>query len=141
MARILTNRGLVALGFVVCQLVVAAAQADVAADETRIREQLTSPTRLECTQAPIQDVLTFLGDFHDIAVDFDRPEIKRLDVDISPRTHVTKKTDGRLDDTLDEILEPLNLSYMIKDGKLLVTSQPKARPWQEKYLSDTRREK
>jgi hypothetical protein len=129
------------LGFLTCQFNAKIAQADVAADEAKIRQQLGHATSLECDVMPLSDVLDFLGDYHDITIEFDRPEIKRINVDISPRTHVTKKTDGRLDDTLCEILEPNNLSYMIKDGKLLVTSQPKARPWQEKYMSETGRSK
>jgi hypothetical protein len=138
MACFLSKRGRLALGFIAYQLL-AVAQADVTADEARIREQLASPTRLECKQFPLVEVMSFLADYHDIAIDFDRAEIKRINVDISPRSHVTKTTAGRLDDTLKEILEPFNLSYMIKDGKLLVTSQPKARPWQEKYMADSGR--
>lgn len=141
MAHLVANCGVLALGFLICQLPAAVARADVAADELRIREQLASPTALDCKLVPIEDVMNFLGDYHDIAVDFDHAEIKRINVDISPRTHVTKKTEGRLDDAPKEILEPLNLSYMIQDGKLLVTSQPKARAWQEKYAADSGRTK
>ncbi len=141
MAHRLSNRGLFALAFMACLLVATVARADVAADEANIRYQLGQATSLECQYFPLVDVMNFLSDYHDISIELDRLEIKRINVDISPRTHVTKKTNGRLDVTLREILEPNNLSYMIQDGKLLVTSQPKARPWQEKYLSEAERSK
>jgi len=141
MARLLSKYGALALCILACQIVATVARADVATDEANIRDQLGGTTSLECKYYPLVDVMSFLSEYHDISIEFDHPEIERINVDLSDRTHVTKKTNGRLDVTLREILEPNNLSFMIKDGKLLVTSQPKARPWQEKYMVETGRSK
>jgi len=123
-----------------CQIGVNSANADAPADERSIRKQLTGPTRLECKDFPLLETIDFLADFHDITMSLDLAEINRIGIDLGPST-VTKKTSGRLDDTLTEILGPFNLSFMIEDNKLLITSQLKAREWQEKYATSTGRAK
>ena len=95
-----------------CQIGVNSANADAPADERSIRVQLVSPTRLECKDFPLLETIDYLADFHDTPMSFDLAEIKRIGIDLGPST-VTKKTTGRLDDTLTEILGPFNLSFMI----------------------------
>jgi hypothetical protein len=140
MACSLQFRWFAALAFAVYLTTSGSANAAAPVDEATIVRQLTGPTRLDCKDVPLPDTIAFLADFHDVPMTLDLAEIKKAGVDLGP-SQVTKKTTGRLDDTLTEILAPFNLSYMIEGGKLLVTSQPKARPWQEKYLLSAGRKK
>jgi hypothetical protein len=140
MARSFPNGWLVVLAFIACQTVISSASADAVADEQKIREQLARPTSLDCKQFPLPETLEFLADYHQITISLDRTDIKKIGLDLGP-SQVTKKTTGRLDDTLIEILGPFNLSFMIEGDKVLITSQPKARAWQEKYATSRGRSK
>jgi hypothetical protein len=140
MACLLQIRWLAALAFAVYLTASSSASAAAPVDEATIVQKLNGSTRLDCKDVPLPDTIAFLADFHEVPMTLDLAEIKKVGVDLGP-SQVTKKTTGRLDDTLTEILAPFNLSYMIEGGKLLVTSQPKARPWQEKYATSTGRGK
>lgn len=120
MAGSLQNRWLLAI--VACQFIVSSASADAPTDEQRIRYQLASATKLDCNLIPLPDAIDYLADYHDIKISLDRPEIDKMGLDLGP-SQVTKKSAGRLDDTLTEILGPFNLSFMIDGDKLLITSQ------------------
>jgi len=123
---------LFALTTVMFQIAVGSANADVAADEKAIREQLALPTKLEMTQFPLEDTIVYLMDYHDIGILLDGEELHKAGINAS-RLTITKKTMGRLDDTLNDVLPPLNLSFMIDGGVLWITTRAKAKEWQKTY--------
>jgi hypothetical protein len=132
MNRSLRGRWLLALAVIAFQIAVGSADADVATDEKTIREQLAHPTKLELTQMPLEDTIAYLMDFHDIGILLDGEELQKAGID-ARRLTITKKTSGRLDDTLNDVLPPLNLSFMIDGGVLWITTRAKAKEWQKAY--------
>ncbi len=132
MNRPLRCRWLLALAVIAFQIAVGSANADVAADEKAIREQLALPTKLEMTDFPLEDTIAYLMDFHDIGILLDGEELHKAGID-ARRLTITKKTMGRLDDTLNEVLPPLDLSFMVDGGVLWITTRAKAKEWQKTY--------
>ena len=120
MARSRQTPWLMALALVACQVIVSSTSAPAAADEHQIRDQLANPTRVDCNLFPLPETIAFLADYHDIPISLDLAEIKKIGLDLGP-SQITKKTTGRLDDTLTEILAPFNLSFMIEGDQLLIT--------------------
>jgi hypothetical protein len=132
MNDLLRCRWLLALAVIAFQIAVGTANADVAADEKAIREQLALPTKLEMTDFPLEETIIYLMDFHDIGILLDGEELQKAGID-ARRLTITKKTMGRLDDTLNEVLPPLDLSFMVDGGVLWITTRAKAKEWQKTY--------
>ncbi|NQU20353.1 MAG: VWA domain-containing protein, partial [Candidatus Nealsonbacteria bacterium] len=93
--------------------------------EKRIAEALDSPTQLEFIETPMQDVVDYLKDYHDIEIQIDRASLD--DVGIGSDTPITKNLKGiSLRSALRLTLRELDLTYMIRDEVLLITTPEEA---------------
>ena len=120
------------LAFAACQFLFAVSVYAADAIDVKIAEQLATPTKIDCKEFPPTELLDFVADLHGIPVSLDQAEIKRIGLDLEPLA-VTITTNRRLDEALTTFLEPFKLSFMIDDGKLLITSKEKAKEWQDAY--------
>jgi len=93
--------------------------------ERKIRTALEEETKVEFVETPLQDVLDFLRDQHDIEIQLDS---KALDDDaIAQDTPISMDIKGiSLRSALRLMLEPLNLTYVIKNEVLQITTKTKA---------------
>ncbi|MCY2990442.1 MAG: DUF4974 domain-containing protein [Planctomycetota bacterium] len=99
-------------------------QNDSAAEKT-IAQALGAPTRLEFVETPLEDVMAFLRDQHNITIEIDK---KALDnVGIGTDTPITKNLkDVSLRSALRLILRDLGLTYVTDHEVLTITSQDEA---------------
>jgi hypothetical protein len=97
----------------------------VSAAEKKIQEALKSPTRMEFTEMPLQDAVAYLKDFHDIEIQLDNRALE--DAGVGADTPVTRTVNGiSLKSALRLLLGEYDLTYIIKDEVLLITTQDKA---------------
>ena len=93
--------------------------------EKKITEALKSPTEVEVIEMPLGDVMDFLKDRHDIEIQLDTKSLD--DVGISSDEPITKELKGiSLRSALRLILRDLELTYMIQDEVLLITTPESA---------------
>jgi hypothetical protein len=93
--------------------------------EWKILRTLASPTQLEFIETPLQDVIDFLKDQHQIEIQIDTKALN--DVGIDPTTPITKNLKGiSLRSALKLMLRELELTYVIQDGVLLITTPEEA---------------
>jgi hypothetical protein len=93
--------------------------------EKKITEALRSPTQLEFIETPLQDVVDFLKDFHGIEIQMDKKALD--DVGIASDTPITRNLKGiSLRSALRLLLRDLDLTYVIQDEVLLITTPEEA---------------
>ncbi|MEN6458868.1 MAG: hypothetical protein ABFC63_08050 [Thermoguttaceae bacterium] len=93
--------------------------------EKRIREALNSPTKLDFSEQPLSDVIDFLKDYHKIPIEIDAKALEEKGVGTD--SPVTRNLQGvSLRSALRLILKQLELTYLIKDEVLLITTPEKA---------------
>jgi len=93
--------------------------------EKKIDDALKSPTQLEFIETPLQDVIDYLKDFHDIEIQIDKKALD--DVGIGSDTPITKNLKGiSLRSALRLTLRELDLTYVIQDEVLLITTPEQA---------------
>jgi hypothetical protein len=83
----------------------------------KAKKALEEPTRLDVVDTPLQDVMEFLGDQHDIKVEF-AAAVKAADREV-PITCMSKKGE-RLREFLDAVLRPRKLGFTADGDKLVV---------------------
>ena len=94
---------------------------DAKANEAKIREVLDEDTTLALQETPLYEVAKFLKDFHGIEIQFDRKALN--EADIEPDAPITLVLKGRtLRSALRHMLKPLDLSFIIRDEVLLITT-------------------
>ena len=99
------------------------ASTPLSADE-KIRKALASPTETDFVNWPLCEAVDYLATRHDVEIQFDFKALEELGVKGS--TPVTRNLKGvSLRSALGLILEPLQLTYTIKNEVLLITSQEK----------------
>jgi len=89
--------------------------------EARIRETLDEDTRLEFIETPLEQICAFLSEIHAIPVQIDTRALKEagLDSDVP----VTRNLKGiSLGSALDLLLEEHELSWVVRDEVLLITT-------------------
>ena len=89
--------------------------------EERISAQLDKPTEIDFQDQPLTDVISFLADFHQIPIilDTDALTAEGIQTDVP----VTRTLTGvKLRSALKIILQPLNLSYVIEDEVMKITT-------------------
>jgi len=102
--------------FVVC---------DENAAEKKIRCALASPTAIEFIETPLQDVVDFIKEFHEIEIQIDTRALG--DVGIGSDTPITRNVMGiTLRSALRLMLRELDLTYVIQDEVLLITTPEEA---------------
>ena len=89
--------------------------------EKKIRDALKSPTQLEFAETPLQDVIDYLKDYHQIEIQLDTRAIS--DAGVASDTPITKNLKGiSLRSALRLLLKDHSLTYMIQDEVLLITT-------------------
>jgi hypothetical protein len=91
----------------------------------RLVKALDDLTEIELVETPLADVIDFLRDAHNVPIMID---IEALDaVGLSPDFPVTFQARGiTLDTALRRMLEELDLTYVIRDEKIVVTTPEEA---------------
>jgi hypothetical protein len=93
--------------------------------DTKVIEALDQPTRIEFLDLPLEDALGFLKDFHKINLWLDR--VTLTDEGVGMDQPVTLKLAGvTLRSVLKLLLEPMQLTYIIEDGVMKITTVAKA---------------
>jgi hypothetical protein len=97
----------------------------VPAAEEKIEQALRSPTQLEFIETPLQDVVDYLKDLHQIEIQIEGPALD--DVGIGTDTPITRNLKGiSLRSALRLILREVDLTYVIADEVLLITTPEEA---------------
>jgi hypothetical protein len=90
-----------------------------------IRAALASPTKMEFTEMPLVDGVAYLKDFHQIEIQMDEPALQAAGV--GKDTPVTRNLSGLpLNSSLKLLLEPIGLTYLVRDGVLMITTEDAA---------------
>jgi hypothetical protein len=93
--------------------------------EKRILAALDEPTTIEFTEAPLQTVVDYLQSKHQIQIQLDSRGLE--DVGIGSDTPVTRHVkDVKLKNALELLLRDLDLTYLIQNEVLLITTKDKA---------------
>jgi len=93
--------------------------------EDKIRRSLDKPTTVDFTETPLEDAISFLKDYHDINIWIDRATLSEDGVALD--TPITLKLAGvSLRSVLKLLLEPSQLTYMIEDEVMKITTATKA---------------
>src|SRR5690606_26921030 len=97
----------------------------VSAAEQKIRDALQEPTRMDFIDTPLQDAVTFLKDYHSIEIQLDTRALE--DMGVGSDTPVTRTVNGiTLKSGLRLMLGDMDLTYIVKDEVLLITTQDRA---------------
>jgi type II secretory pathway component GspD/PulD (secretin) len=95
------------------------------AGEDAIRRALATPASMEFVEQPLSDVVSFLKDQHEIEIQLDLKALE--DAGVATDTPITRKLKGiTLRSALRLMLVAHNLTYVIKDEVLLITTQAAA---------------
>ena len=91
----------------------------------KIEEVLGKPTQLEFIETPLQEVVDYLKDYHQIEIQIDQKALD--DVGIGSDTPVTKNLKGiSLRSALNLVLRDLDLTYLIEDEVLQIITVKEA---------------
>lgn len=86
-----------------------------------VREALESPTLIQFTDTPLTEAIAYLEDYHKIDVAIDEKALH--DAGIGLDTPLTFSINGSaLKSALWLLLRPIELSYVVRDGVLLITT-------------------
>lgn len=97
----------------------------VSENEKRIHRALASPTGLDFVEKPLQDVLGYLANLHGIQIRLDQRALD--DVGLPADTPVTVQLrDVSLRSALKLMLSDLDLTYLVEDEVLLITTPEEA---------------
>jgi hypothetical protein len=92
-----------------------------AAAEKRMAKALSAPTEFEFIDTPLQDILDTIEDVHKIPIEIDQRALD--EVGIPSDTPITKSVKGiSLRSALRLMLKDLDLTYMVRDEVLLITT-------------------
>jgi hypothetical protein len=95
------------------------------ASEKRIAAEMDQPTVIDFQESPLQHVVNYLKDHHAIEIQLDDKAL--ADAGIDPETQLTKSLKGiSLRSALHLLLAPLELTTVIEDEVLLITTREKA---------------
>ena len=92
--------------------------------ELRIQAALESPTSVEFVDNPLGDVITYLANLHDITITLDAKALAEIGVD--PDEPITQTADASLLSVLNRLLKPLDLTHIIEDEAMQITSTDSA---------------
>jgi len=103
------------------------------AAEMRIMAALEDDTRLEFIETPLEDVLSFLRECHDIPIEIDTRALD--DVGIGSDSPITRNLKGiSLRSALSLLLRDLDLTYIIKHEVLMITNLQVADEFSETHV-------
>ncbi len=93
--------------------------------EQKILDALCSPTQLEFVDTPLKDIVDYLGDIHHIKIQLDKKAMDAAGIRVDAK--VTKQTRKlALRSALRLMLYELDLTYLVQDGVLLITTRETA---------------
>jgi len=93
--------------------------------ERKILSELKKPTELDFVDTPLSEVVNYLKDRHQIEIELDQRALQ--DVGVDTNTPITKSLRGiSLRSALRLLLRELDLTYVIKDEVLLITTPEQA---------------
>jgi uncharacterized membrane protein YgcG len=93
--------------------------------EEKIRRALSQPTTVEFLDLPLEDAITFLKEYHNINIYIDKATL--ADEGVALDQPVTLKLAGvTLRSVLKLLLEPVQLTYVIEDEVMKITTSAKA---------------
>lgn len=93
--------------------------------EQKIRASLANPTEVSFAETALEDAIKYLGDYHRINLWIDRATLQ--DEGVSLETPVTLQLSGvSFRSTLKLLLEPHQLTYLIEDEVMKITTSTKA---------------
>lgn len=93
--------------------------------EEKILAALASPTQIEAVEMPLHDVCNFLQDLHAIEIQLDNRALE--DAGVASDSPITRHVSGTsLRSALRLLLSDHNLTYVVRDDVLLITSQDEA---------------
>jgi len=93
--------------------------------EAAIEAALMQPSRVEFVETPLCQVVEFLKDMHGILIGLDRRSLD--DVGIGADIPITiRRRHGDLATNLDAILDPLDLTWIVRHEALLITTKQTA---------------
>ena len=93
--------------------------------EEKIRLALPKPTTVEFLDLPLEDCITFLKEYHNINIFLDRPTL--TDEGVALDQPITLKLAGvKRCSILKLLLEPVQLTYVIEDEVMKITTSAKA---------------
>ena len=99
--------------------------ADQGQAERRIRSALDQPTEVEFVETPLSDVVDFLKDKHDVEIQLNKRALD--DEGVATDAPVTMNLHGiSLRSALRLMLDPLGLTYIVKNEVLLITTKTEA---------------
>src|SRR5689334_20058166 len=91
----------------------------------KIRQALGEPTTLDFKESPLSDIVAFLKDMHKIEIQLDLKALE--DASIAADVPITQKvSDVSLRSALRLMLGAIDLTYVVKDEVLLITTPEKA---------------
>jgi WD40 repeat protein/beta-lactamase regulating signal transducer with metallopeptidase domain len=89
--------------------------------EARLREL----TVCDFTRVPLNEVLNYFGDLHNLNIAINARSLS--DAGVRSDTEITCQVNGEsLSATLDKILDPLNLDHVVRNGVVVITSRQEA---------------
>ncbi len=96
--------------------------------EQKILTALDEKTELDFAETPLKDVMDYIKERHHIEVQFDQNALKNANPPIDPsQTLITRSLKGvTLRSALKLILSEYNLTYVVKDEVLKITSKDEA---------------
>jgi hypothetical protein len=99
--------------------------------------KLNGPANMEFIETPLKDVILYLQELHGIPFVL---KVKKLEeAGIAPDKPITKNLKGvRLSTALELILEDLDLTYIVNDGLIMITSIDDAAAWTDIRIYDCR---
>lgn len=93
--------------------------------EQKIQKELDEPTTIEFIDTPLEDVLNYLEDLHEIEIEIDQRALDDLGIDSG--TPINRNLTGiSLRSALRLILSDLDLTYIIDNEVLMITSVEEA---------------
>lgn len=98
----------------------------------RARERLDQETEGDFDEAPLEDVLQYLKDYHNVNIAPNRPAIRAAGIDIADISVTLRVSGISLRSLLKLLLEPFGLSYYVEQDAILVTTRELA----DKALED-----
>jgi len=93
--------------------------------ELKIRRELVKSTTLDFVETPLAEVVMFLQDLHQIPVKLDATALENAGVaDDTPITNTLREVS--LHTALRQVLEPLDLTYLVAGEVLMITTRDEA---------------
>jgi len=91
--------------------------------ELEIEKKLRSPVSVQFTNAPLAKVIEHLGKLTDVNIHLDPRALAEQGVTTDMPISIDVRQDIMLKSVLNLILEPISLTYVVKDEVLMITSQ------------------